>query len=545
MRPALSHASSRVHDLVVVGGGVTGACIARDAALRGLSVALLEKHDFSHATSAASSKLIHGGLRYLRNFEVGLIRESLRERRTWLRIAPHLVYPLPVLLPSYRGDTDGLLKMRVGLTVYDLLAFDRRWLADPDQRVDGHRALKPAAVLELQPDLPAERLAGALLYEDCQMYSPERLALECLLSARAAGARLYNYVRVDGLLREGPRITGVRARDLHSGEEAEVRGRLVINAAGPWADLLLADMADMAGPPPQKLIRSKGIHVIVRPLTTGHALAIAGPGGHFFVLPWRGRSLIGTTDEAYHGDPDDFRVTEADIAGLLATVNAQLPSAQLTRDDVQHFYGGLRPLVDDGGSTYDASRRSEVCDHAAQGGPEGLISVIGGKWTTSRHLAETVLALAGRKLGRKLPRCVTATVPLPGGAIGNFAAFVAAARLRYPGHDAATLQHLARNYGARMGEVLHLADADPALARPLADGLPELGAQVVHAVRAEMAVQLEDLVLRRSGLGTLGNPGETAIIGAAGLMARLLGWDRAERMRQVELVLDHYVAATA
>ena len=542
MRPALSAASSRVHDLIVVGGGVTGACIARDAALRGLSVVLLEKHDFSHATSAASSKLIHGGLRYLKNLEVGLIRESLRERRTWLRIAPHLVYPLTMLLPSYRGDRDRLLKLRAGLTVYDLLAFDRGWQPDPDQRVAGHRALGPAATLELQPDLPGEDLAGALLYQDCQMFSPERLALECLLSAAAAGARVYNYTRVDELLHADGRVTGVRARDLLRGEEAELRGRLVVNAAGPWADLLLAGLA---GPPAQKLVRSKGVHVITRPLTSGHALAIAGDGGHFFVLPWRGKSLIGTTDEAYLGDPDDFRVTESDIAGLLATVNAHLPGAQLGRDDVLHFYGGLRPLVDDGGSTYEASRRAEVCDHAAHGGPEGLLSAVGGKWTTSRHLAEQVLALVGRKLGRRLPRCSTAATPLPGGAIGNFAGFVAAARRRHPKHDSATLQHLARNYGARMDEVLHLADADPALARPLAEGLPELGAQVVHAVRAEMAVQLEDLVLRRSGLGTLGNPGETALSAAARLMGRLLGWDRAERMRQVERVLDHYVAATA
>jgi glycerol-3-phosphate dehydrogenase len=542
MRPALAQAASHLHDLIVVGGGVTGACIARDAALRGLSVVLLEKHDFSHATSAASSKLIHGGLRYLKNLEVGLIRESLRERRTWLRIAPHLVYPLPVLLPSFHADKDGLLKLRAGLTVYDLLAFDRGWLADRDQRVPGHRTLSPAAALALQPDLPAEGLAGALLYYDCQMFSPERLALECLLSAAAAGARLFNYCRVDELLRVDDRVVGVRARDLQSGEESELRGRLVINAAGPWADLLLAGLD---GPSAQKLIRSKGIHVITRPLTSGHALAIAGRGGHFFVLPWRGRSLIGTTDEAYEGAPDQFRVTEGDIAGLLATVNAHLPAARLRREDVQHFYGGMRPLVDDGGSTYDASRRSEVSDHAALGGPEGLISATGGKWTTSRHLAEQVLALVGKKLGKPLAPCTTAVTPLPGGAIGNFRAFVAEARRRHPRRDPALLEHLARNYGARLPELLVYLEADAQLARPLAEDLPEVAAQVVHAVRAERAVQLEDVVFRRTGLGTLGHPGETALIGAARLMGRELGWDRAERMRQVERVLDHYVAAAA
>lgn len=539
MRRDLPRSCARVHDLVIVGGGVSGACIARDAALRGLSVALIEKQDFSHATSAASSKLIHGGLRYLKNLEVGLIRESLRERRMWLRTAPHLVYPLMMLLPTHRGRSrsEGKALLRLGLSVYDLLAFDRGWLADPDQRLPGHRALSRAEALALQPDLPTADLTGALQYYDCQMFSPERLALECLLSAAAAGAELCNYTVAEGLLREGPRIVGVQARDLLGGEPLLLRGRLVINAAGPWADLLLAELPDT-----QKLVRSKGVHIITRALTPGHALLMAGKHGHFFVLPWRGRTLIGTTDEAYAGDPDDFRVSEADIESLLATVNHHLPAAALTRADVLHFYGGLRPLVDDGASTYDASRKSEVHDHASHHGPEGLISAIGGKWTTSRHLAEQVVDLAARKLGRRLPPCTTATTPLPGGAIGNFRKFVAAQVARHPQHDPAMLTHLARNYGARMGELLHLVDADPTLARPLAEGLPEIGAQVVHAQRCEMAVTLADVVLRRTGLGTLGNPGELALGAAARIMGSSLGWNRAERMRQVERVLDHYVA---
>lgn len=545
MRRDLPRSCARVHDLVVVGGGVTGACIARDAALRGLSVALVEKQDFSNATSAASSKLIHGGLRYLRNLEVGLIRESLRERRMWLRTAPHLVYPLKMLMPTHRGRSrsEGKPLLRLGLGVYDLLAFDRGWLADADQRLPGHRALGVAETLALQPDLPTDDLTGALQYYDCQMFSPERLALECLLSASAAGAELCNYTIAEGLIREGSRVVGVRARDLFAGEPRELRGRVVVNAAGPWADLLIADLQGT-----QRLVRSKGVHIITRALTPGHALLIAGKHGHFFILPWRGRTLIGTTDEAYHGDPDDFRVTEADITSLLATVNHHLPSAQLTRADVLHFYGGLRPLVDDGASTYDASRKAEVHDHAARhrGPPvEGLISAIGGKWTTSRHLAEQIVDLAARKLGRRLPACTTADTPLPGGAIGNFRKFVAAQVARNRQHDPNLIEHLARNYGARIGELLAIAESDPSLARPLAEGLPEIGAQVVHAQRCEMAMTLADVVLRRTGLGTLGNPGEAALIAAARIMGAPLGWNRAERMRQVELVLDHYVAARA
>lgn len=534
--------SARRLDLIVVGGGVTGACVARDAALRGLRVALVEKHDFSHATSAASSKLIHGGLRYLRNFEVRLIRESLRERRLWERNAPHLVYPLAMLMPAYHGRKDSLNKIRAGLTIYDALAFDRGWLADADQRLPGHRVLSAAETLALQPELPVEGLAGAIRYYDCQMYSPERLALEVLLSAAAAGASLANYARVERFVRDGDRVAGVVVRDLLTGRAAELRAGLVINAAGPWADRLSADGAG----PGVAMIRSKGIHVITRALTGGHALVLNGRRGHTFLLPWRGRTLIGTTDEIYRGEPDAFRVTEADIAGLLATVNEEVPGLALTRADVLHTYGGLRPLVEDSSATssYDASRRAEVCDHRAQGGPEGLVSVLGGKWTTSRRLAEHVVDLAGRKLGLRLPPCGTAEVPLPGGGIGNFNNFVATTASERADVDPGLVRHLARNYGGRVGEVLHVA-GDPALARPLAEGLPEVMAQVVHAVRAEMAVALEDVVFRRTGLGTLGSPGEAALAEVARQMGALLGWDRAERVAQIDRVLDRYVTAAA
>lgn len=533
--------SARRLDLIVVGGGVTGACVARDAALRGLAVALVEKHDFSHATSAASSKLIHGGLRYLRNFELRLIRESLRERRVWERNAPHLVYPLPLVMPVYAHHKDSLRKVRVGLSAYDALAFDRGWLQDHEQRLPGHSVLSAAETLALQPELTAAGLAGAVKYYDCQMFSPERLALECLLSADAAGASLANYTRVESFVREGERVAGVRVRDELTGQTAELRAGLVINAAGPWADHL----TDRTGAS-VAMIRSKGIHVITRALTGGHALAILGRTGHTFLLPWRGRTLIGTTDEIFKGEPDDFRVSEADIAGLLASVNAEVPGLSLTRGDVLHAYGGLRPLVDDESATssYDASRRAEISDHEALGGPAGLVSVIGGKWTTSRALAKQVVDLVARKLGRKLPRCTTAEVPLPGGAIGNFNNFVATLEHHNAGMDVGMLRHLARNYGGRIGEVLHVARGE-AMSRPLTDGLNEVMAQVVHAVRAEMAVALEDVVFRRTGLGTLGHPGEAVLVAVARQMGSMLGWDRAERIAQVDRVLDRYVTATA
>lgn len=544
---SLSRLAQRTFDLVILGGGITGACVARDAALRGLRVALLEKQDFGGATSGASSKLIHGGLRYLKNLEFGLVRESLRERRLWSIHAPHLVYPLPMLLPMYRGAANSPLALRAGLTLYDLLGFDRNRVPDPDQRLPGHRMLSPAEVLTLQPGLHDEGLVGGALFYDCQMFSPERLEVECLLSAAAAGAEIANYVEAVGFVREGARVVGVTARGRLPGEgEVEVRAPLVVNAAGPWVDLLLATLGTEKLS--TQLVRSKGIHVLTRRLIGDSAVMMAAGTGHFFLLPWRGLTLIGTTDELYEGHPDAFRVTEADIAGLIETVNTYYPAAALRREDVLHSYGGLRPLVDDenkAAGSYKKSRRSEVCDHARTDGIEGLVSAIGGKWTTSRALAEQVVDLALKKLGRAAGPCLTRVTPLPGGAIGNFKRFVGALRARHPDAPGELVEHLARNYGARAGEVLALAEADPALAAPLRPGQPEIGAEVVHAARTEWAAQLSDVVLRRTGLGQVGDPGLRALETAARLLGGELGWDRAEQLRQVDRVLDRYAQAAA
>jgi len=330
MRRNLPDMGSQTFDLAIIGGGITGACIARDATRRGLRVALVEKRDFSCGTSSASSKLVHGGLRYLQTFEFGLVRESLRERRVWEKIAPHMVYPLQFLLPVYgRGAR---FFMNAGLTVYDLLSFDRNRLDDPDKHMPGHRGISAASALELEPRLKADGLAGAMLYYDCQMYSPERLGLECLIDAAEHGASIANYAEVVGFARDGLNIASIDVRDALSGNITTIKANIVVNAAGPWADRLLSMLEN--GPPSHKLIRSKGIHLIVGPMTRGHALTVAHKGGHFFVLPWRGHTIIGTTDSVFDGDPDDVHVGDAEIAAFLAFVNEGLPGANLKAKDV-------------------------------------------------------------------------------------------------------------------------------------------------------------------------------------------------------------------
>ena len=487
MKRDLKRLANEQFELLVIGGGITGICVARDAALRGLNVALIEKNDFAHATSAHNSRLIHGGLRYLRNFELGLVRESLRERRIWLRIAPDYVHPLPFLLPLYETGWKARAMLSAGLSLYDLLAFDRGWLDDPAQRLGRHRWLDPKPALENEPVLEGDGFDGAFEYYDAQMPSPERLALACAMDAAANGAALANHLSADGLLLREGRAEGARVTDAFGGARFDVRAALTLIAAGPWADLFLASV--LGKPASHRLIRSKGIHLVVPALTRTYALTVAANGSHFFVLPWRGHSLVGTTDAPFQGAADDVAVNDADIGGLLDVVNANLPSARLRREDLRHSYAGLRPLLADGGSsTYVASRRAELIDHGKDDGVSGLFSAIGGKWTTSRHLAEQAVDAVVARLGRSARACATAVSKIPASVT-------------------------------------------------ITNGVE---AQVLAAMRHEMALTLDDVAMRRTGIGLPGDPGAAMLDRISRTMAAELGWDEARRTAEIAAVQTNF-----
>ncbi len=575
MKRDLHAMTAKVYDLAVVGGGITGACIARDGAMRGLSVALLEKRDFASATTGASSKLIHGGLRYLQNLELGLVRESLRERRIWSNTAPHLIDPLTFLMPiTSRRLKDRMVKS-IGLTLYDWLSYDRNKLDDPEKSIPPHKKLNRQEVLALEPGLNAEDLTGAMMFYDYQMYSPERLALECILSAVHAGADVANYAEVVSFILEDNAVAGVRVRDAareggqdDPGDETaplcEIRSRLVVNASGPWADLLTGELRrEITGKTESSrhLIRSKGIHLLTRPLTKDHAVAVQYEHSHFFILPWRGYSILGTTDTVYKGTPDAVHVTEKDITNFLAVVNKGFPGANLRRSEVLHFYAGLRPIVDASGAeneaerpakdgetktdepdSYNASRAAEIVDHEAEEGLRGVVTVIGGKWTTSRNLAAKVVELALAKLGRLKVPCATDHTPTYGGDIGRFAEFKKAAVEQFPNIPQAVVENLAKNYGGRMGEVLALTKETPKLLERLSDRFPDIAAEVVYAVRNEMALTVEDVLFRRTGLGTIGTPGDAAIKRVVDIMAEELGWEPEERRAQTDRAVAHFAS---
>lgn len=526
----------RTFDVLVIGGGAMGAAIAWDAAQRGLAVALVEADDFGSATSAGSSKLIHGGLRYLNNFELGLVAESLAERRTWRAIAPHQVHERPFVLPLYGAGRLGRLKLGVGLRLYDFLAARAK---GPIPEMPRHRWLGPDAARAAAPMLHAAGLDGAFLYYDCATDAPERLCLAMVKAAAREGAVVANHARLLSVLREGDRIVGGRVEDALGGDAFDVRAAVTVNATGPWADHVMADA--FGGVAPTRLLRSKGVHILTGTLArTDAAVAVMGRDGHFFLLPWRDDvTIIGTTDTAYDDDPADVSVTEDDIAGLIDTVNAALPDVHLARADIIHAYVGLRPLIEDApegaeSESYTASRKAEVCDHAAEDGLDGFVSAIGGKWTTSRRTAEAAVDLIAAKLGRAPVACRTAQTPLPGGETSPEAIYDHV-RARHD-LDAAAALALTRTYGDEADAVLACGGAET-----LAPGRSELAAEIRHAARAEMACTLEDVVFRRTVLGAAGNPGAAALGRAADLLAEELGWDAARRDHERARVMARFI----
>ena len=513
----------RPFDLIVVGGGITGACVAYDAARRGLRVALLEKKDFGWATSAATSKMIHGGLRYLANLEIGLVRESLRERRILENIAPNFVYPLPFLVPTYEGMKSNKWLIETGMLLYDILSFDKGRTWDKAKKIPGYHSLSREEVLREEPNLRGKGLTGAAIYYDCQSIFPERLTLAFVKSAVKHGARAANRAEVGGFLYgKDSRITGVKVLDLITGKEVAIEGKLTVNCGGPWADIILRDAE--RGQSSHAIRRSEGIHLITRAQVKKYALALMTPSGrHMFLIPWRGHTLIGTTDKDYEGDPDAYKVTRESIEDFLREINECYGDGCLGYGDVLSAYGGLRPLVEDQvEGTYESSRKYEIYDNKKDGF-DGLITVEGGKYTTSRRLAEKLLDAAQKKLGQKPKDALTDKEYLHGCEIEDMGAFLEEIREKHPGFDPRTIEYLGKNYGTEYKEVLAIAQEGEGLSEPVtADG--EILAEVVYAARSEMANTLKDILFRRTGLGTLGNPGEDVLTRAGEIAARELGW---------------------
>jgi glycerol-3-phosphate dehydrogenase len=518
-------------DILVIGGGITGAGVALDAAARGLSVALAERGDFASGTSSWSTKLVHGGVRYLPMFDIAQVREGLEEQTALLRNAPHLVRPLPFLLPLYRGarrplglDLPSVLRaglplgMAIGLRAYDLLAGRRG--------ARRHRRIDRAGAASLAPPIRLDGLRCAYLYYDSQT-DDARLTLAVLRTAASLGALVANYVEAVGVVREAGRIAGVHLVDRTSGERFTVRARTVINATGVWAEAV----ARFAGFPAFRIRRAKGVHLVCSNARLGmRRAALVLPetddGRIAFIVPWQGVLVVGTTDTEWDRAEDDPEITPADVAYLLDHASRFL-AVPLDRRDIVGVYAGLRPLISaDNASSAHLSRR-----HGVVRSGEGFYSIIGGKLTTFRRMAEDVVnAATGRRTGTRSP---TRGLPLVGAEGLREALPALRARARRLRLSRATFLHLVLTYGTEVAGVFDLVEHRPALGLPLVRGSPHIAAEVVVAVRQEMAVSLVDVLLRRTRLAhLLADQGAGIAAAVAALMGEELGWPTEVRSAQ-------------
>lgn len=526
-REALTRLESEVFDVVVIGGGTVGSGSALDAATRGLNVALVEARDFASGTSSRSSKLVHGGLRYLEQKDFGLVREALRERSLLLNvIAPHLVTPVPFLLPLTEHWQRPYIG--AGLILYDSLGGYKG--------LKRHRHLSKRGALRIAPALKADSLVGALQYYDAKV-DDARHTMTVARTAAALGAAVASNAKVVGFLREGERVTGVKVRDLASSQEIAVRSHMVVNATGVWTD----DVQHLVGERGKFQVRaSKGIHLVVPKdrlqLDTG--LILRTEKSVLFVIPWGRHWIIGTTDTDWNLDKAHPAASASDIDYVLEHINAVI-NQPLTREDVEGVYAGLRPLLT--GESESTSKLSR--EHTVAVPVPGLVAVAGGKYTTYRVMAKDAIDAAARGLDRHVPPSATDVTPLVGGdgfqALWNRRERVASES----GVHVARIEHLLRRYGTRTDELLSMIKDDPKLGDPLPGADDYLRVEVVYAASHEGARHLDDVLARRTRISIeTWDRGLESAEPAARLMAGPLGWDDDTIAREVDLYRERVAA---
>ena len=531
---SLSKFAEEVFDILIIGGGITGAGLALDAAARGLRVSLVEKRDIAAGTSSRSTKLIHGGLRYLEHFDFTLVREGLRERAILAKTAPGLARPFPFVIPIYensRRNYDRPLKMRLGLWLYDLLAGRYNFAR--------HRRLSRDEALSLAPQLDPQGLKGAFLYYDA-VTNDSRLVIEVIKTARERGAEIANHTRVAGFIRnESGKIAGAHLRDELTGGGIECRARIVINATGVWMEETINLNGQTTNSLNRRMRPAKGIHLTVSAdrLRVGAAWLIPSLTSHrfYFVVPWEGRVNIGTTDTDYDGDKDHPRAEPEEVNEILGAINSYFPEGRLEPADVISSWAGLRPLITDprAGATTEVSRKEEIIES-----DDGLISIGGGKLTTYRLMAEHGINLAVKRLKEGFNvlanSAATEDVAIGGELSFDDLTMIAEHLSRAEDLPLETARHLIHDYGADYQRLVELTHEDERLRERLIEGLPQILAEVVYAARYEMALTLADVMTRRMRLAIVaGREALKCAAPVADLMARELGWSREETERQI------------
>lgn len=542
------------YDILVIGGGITGACIAHDAVLRGFSVALVEKGDFGGYTSSASSKLLHGGVRYLPKGQVWKVRESAREQAIFQRLAPHLTHWLPFLIPTQQGSwTKGRIALKTAMKIYQMCCAGLRALiTDPAKKPPVPEFLDREHALLRVPHLAAlQGLNGAQVIYESHMYSSERMTLAFLKTAAHNGVRIANYMEVKRLLTTDGRVTGAALRDSITGEDFQINASLVVNTAGPYVQAINSSL-------PALRLKNKltgfarGVHLVTRQIEPKYALAlttkkktegfVSRGGRHFFILPWRGRSLIGTTNVPFPDELDDIKVTSTDVQDFLADINDALPDIKLTRDDVYYSFTGIYPLIAEEikPDTYQGTGEYQIVDHGRTDGVEGVVTALGAKYTTARNVAAKTVNLAAAKLHKATSPCCTEETPLLEGKINDLSRFIEVRQQRFaPELPEDAVTHLIRYYGTEIDNLVRLGKEKKLLNRITPDR-ETLEVEIVYAVQHEMAQTLDDVIFRRTGLGIIGHPGHKALNRCADMMGELLGWDESKKQRQIDAVNLRY-----
>lgn len=531
------------YDLIIIGGGINGAATARDAALRGIKTILLEKSDYAAGTSSWSTRLIHGGLRYLEYFEFSLVRESLREREVLLRTAPHLVKPLMLTVPVYGDRSRPYWKIQAGMLLYDLFSYDKT--------LPSHRMLPKQKFHQLFRYLDQEGLKGGAQYYDGQAVYAERLCLENIMAATEAGATCLNYAEVTGLIREGKRVSQLQCRDKITGEPFTVQGSdraVVVNTTGPWVDKVCQrgqqNHQQMPIGEKPKIGGTKGSHVIVPPFSGAPDTALyveaKSDGRPFFIVPWLGMYLIGTTDLPFQGSLDKVKADNEEIDYLLRETNLIIPSAQLTRQDVKFTYSGVRPLpYSEGEKPGSVTRKHIIHDHHSEG-VNNLISLIGGKLTTFRHVGEELVDEVCHKQNRTPPACPTLQTPFPGAIVPSDERVTETVAQYRDRVSLFTLNHLFTLYGARAIEVLKLIDEFPNLATTITPHLPDIKAQIVYAVHQEFSHTLVDILRRRTTIAMQLSYGLDVLPVVKDVLYNYCGWSQ-QQLEQATQQYNHYM----
>jgi glycerol-3-phosphate dehydrogenase len=538
--------TQKTFDVLVIGAGVYGAAIAWDASLRGLAVALVDKGDFGSRTSANSLKILHGGLRYLQQLDLKRMRESIRARRNFCRIAPHMVRVLPCVMPTYGEFKRGKLALSLALRLNDWVGYERNWGLDRSLRLPRGKTLSKQECLSLLPGVRAEGLTGAGLWYDCQMLHPERLTLSMILSAVQSGTCAVNYLETRRLITHQNSVVGIEAHDVLTGQDFKVRARVIVNAAGPWVNQILESVKGSFAPMQLPMTRAMNI-LVKRSITNDVAAGVYKPGGQaLFITPWKGFSLIGTLHTPFNGNVERPDVAWSDIRDFVHEINLAYPDAQLSEDDVLGYNSGLLPGAPgcQNASSVQLLKQYQIVDHRERDAMDGLLTVIGVKYTTALDVARKTVDHVLKKLRHPLFPSLLNNHYVVGGNIQDINTYKQEQiekDLHHLGPE--SICHLIESYGNDYRSIVEQYAGEKDAFEQLVLDSPVRRFEIIHAIREEAAEKLSDVVLRRTDLASKGYPGDKCLESAAQIMARELHWSPTRQEEEIRLCRNLFMGS--